>query len=65
MKVCYKIFIDQPFVIREPKLTYVIGDDVRKYLGISEYKWISKSKEVTDILKPLGRNGKQKEKAKT
>jgi hypothetical protein len=46
--------IDQQFVIREPKVTWVKTDDVRKYLGISENKWLSKKGEITAILKALG-----------
>ena len=54
MKVCSGNLINQPFVIKEPKLTWVKMDDVRRYLHISEDKWIGKSKEITDILKTLG-----------
>lgn len=46
--------IKQPFVVKEPKLTWVKMDDVRKYLHISDGKWIGKSKEITDILKGRG-----------
>lgn len=45
--------INQPFVIREPKITWVKADDVRTYLHISETKWISASKEITALLKKL------------
>ena len=46
--------INQLFVIREPKGTFVLLDDLRPYLHISEKQWISKSKEVTAILETLG-----------
>jgi Virulence-associated protein E len=49
-----KDLINQLFVIREPKATFVLLDDLRPYLHISEKQWISKSKEVTAILETLG-----------
>jgi predicted P-loop ATPase len=53
--------IDQPFVIRGTKQTYVLAEDVRKYLGVSEERWNrksentkgTKSEEITAILKTL------------
>jgi hypothetical protein len=49
-----KDLINQLFVIREPKKIFVLLDDLRPYLHISEKQWISKSKEVTTILETLG-----------
>jgi hypothetical protein len=49
-----KDLINQLFVIRDSRKTFVLLDDLRPYLHISERQRISKSKEVTAILKTLG-----------
>jgi Virulence-associated protein E len=51
--------INQSFVITTPKATFVLLDDLRPYLHISEKQWIGKSQNVTAILKALGWEKKQ------